>query len=76
MSILAITGGTGFVGGRTIERDLVAIDGPDGAIARGLAEYDAAEATMLIGRRSEDQATLLGYALRAALVHRSHMALL
>jgi glutamate 5-kinase len=56
--------------------DLVAIDGPDGPVARGLSDYDASEATRLIGTRSEDQVALLGYAPRAALVHRSHMALL
>ena len=56
--------------------DLVAIDGPEGHVARGLAEYDSAEAMALLGTRSEDQAALLGYAPRAALVHRSHMALL
>lgn len=56
--------------------DLVTIDGPDGTIARGLAEYDAIEAARLLGLRSEDQAAVLGYAPRAALVHRSHLALL
>lgn len=56
--------------------DLVAIVGPDGPIARGLAEYDAEDAARLLGRRSEDHAAILGYAPRAALVHRSHMALL
>ena len=56
--------------------DLVAIDGPDGAIARGLAEYDAADAARLLGRRSDEHAAILGYAPRAALVHRNHMALL
>jgi len=70
-----LAAGVTAVTGDFARGDLVAIDGPDGAIARGLAEYDAGEATMLIGRRSEDQATLLGYAPRAALVHRSHMAL-
>lgn len=56
--------------------DLVAIVGPDCPIARGLSEYDAADAAKVIGRRSEDHAALLGYAPRAALVHRNHMALL
>lgn len=55
--------------------DLVIIQGPAGPIARGLAEYDAAEARRLLGRRSEDQAAILGYAPRAALVHRNHLAL-
>ena len=56
--------------------DLITIDGPAGPLARGLAEYDAAETALLLGTRSEAQAALLGYAPRAALVHRSHMALL
>ena len=55
--------------------DLVSIEGPDGTVARGLSEYDAAEAVRLVGTRSEDQAAILGYAPRAALVHRNHLAL-
>ena len=55
--------------------DLVSIEGPDGTIARGLSEYDAAEAVRLVGTRSEEQAAILGYAPRAALVHRNHLAL-
>ncbi|RDE06641.1 glutamate 5-kinase [Sphingomonas aracearum] len=62
--------------GRFGRGDLVAIVGPDGPLARGLAEYDASEAERLIGRRSEEHGALLGYAPRSALVHRSHMALL
>jgi glutamate 5-kinase len=57
--------------------DLVAICGPDGKpVARGLAEYDAPDAGKIIGRRSDALAAILGYAPRAALVHRNHMALL
>jgi glutamate 5-kinase len=56
--------------------DLVTIAGPAGPIARGLSEYDAADAARLLGRRSDEHAALLGYAPRAALVHRNHMALL
>ncbi|PVE59674.1 glutamate 5-kinase [Arthrobacter sp. TPD3018] len=55
--------------------DLVSIEGPDGTVARGLCEYDAAEAMRLVGTRSEEQAAILGYAPRAALVHRNHLAL-
>jgi glutamate 5-kinase len=55
--------------------DLVSIEGPHGTIARGLSEYDAVEATRLVGTRSEEQAAILGYAPRAALVHRNHLAL-
>jgi glutamate 5-kinase len=57
--------------------DLIAIHAADGRpIARGLAEYDAADAVRIAGRRSEEQAAILGYAPRATLVHRSHMAML
>jgi glutamate 5-kinase len=56
--------------------DLLAIDGPDGPVARGLSEYDAGDAARLIGRRSDEHAAILGHAPRAALVHRNHLALL
>jgi glutamate 5-kinase len=56
--------------------DLVSIAGPDGLLARGLSEYDLADAVRLLGRKSDEHAAILGYAPRAALVHRSHMALL
>ncbi len=74
-SLLA-AGATG-VFGKFKRGDLVAIIGPGGAsIARGLSEYDAADAARLCGTRSEDQAAILGYAPRSALVHRNQMALL
>ena len=73
-SLLA-AGATRVTGG-FLRGDLVAIIGPDGrTLARGLSEYDAAEATALTGKRSDEQAEILGYAPRAALVHRNHMAL-
>jgi len=56
--------------------DLVTIAGPDRMIARGLSEYDAADAARLVGRRSDEHAAILGHAPRAALVHRNHLALL
>lgn len=57
--------------------DLVAIVGPDGSVfARGLSEYDADQAARLCGRRSDEQAVILGHAPRSALVHRNQMALL
>ncbi len=45
-------------------------------IARGLAEYYAAEARLIIGRRSDALADILGHTPRAALVHRDHMVML
>lgn len=57
--------------------DVVDIIGPDGAtIARGLSEYDASEARRIIGLRSDDIETVLGYAPRSALVHRDQMVVL
>ena len=74
-SLLA-AGATGVSGGFA-RGDLVAVVGPDGrTLARGLSEYDAAEACAISGKRSDEHAAILGYAPRAALVHRNHMALL
>jgi glutamate 5-kinase len=57
--------------------DLIRVTDAGGrTIARGLAEYDAADAARIVGRRSEELADLLGYAPRSALVHRNHMAVL
>lgn len=55
--------------------DLVAITGPAGVVANGLAEYDAADAARIAGKRSEEAAAILGHAPRAALVHRNHMVM-
>jgi glutamate 5-kinase len=57
--------------------DLVAVAGPDGTVlARGLVEYGASEAALIMGKRSDALAAVLGYAPRGALVHRNHMAML
>ncbi|MEP9402692.1 glutamate 5-kinase [Sphingomonas sp. VNH70] len=57
--------------------DLVrVVDATGRTVARGLAEYDAADAARIVGRRSEELGELLGYAPRSALVHRNHMAVL
>ena len=71
-----LAAGTNRIDGDFVRGDLVAVVGPDGSVARGLAEYDATDARRLVGRKREDHAAILGYAPRAALVHRSHMALL
>lgn len=71
-----LAAGATAVSGDFARGDVVTIAGPDGPIARGLAEYDAGEMQRLLGRRSEEQEALLGYAPRAALIHRNHMALL
>lgn len=73
-SLLA-AGATEIVG-KFSRGDVVAIEGPDGVLARGLAEYDSGQMTDLLGRRSEDHEALLGHAPRSALVHRNHMAMI
>jgi glutamate 5-kinase len=56
--------------------DAVSLRGPDGEdLGRGLVAYDAAEASLIVGRSSGDIETLLGYAGRAEMVHRDDMAL-
>jgi len=72
-----LAAGATKVEGRFARGDLLVIVGPDGRqLARGLAEYSNIEASQIVGRRSEEHAAILGYAPRAALIHRSHMALL
>ena len=56
--------------------DAVAVRGPAGVIAHGLAEYGAADCAKLLGRKNSEQAALLGYAPRSAVVHRDQMELL
>ena len=74
-SLLA-AGATG-VEGRFARGDVIDIVGPDAAVlARGLSEYDAGDAARIVGRRSDALAAILGYAPRAALVHRDHMVML
>lgn len=69
--------GATAVSGRFARGDVVDVIGPDDhPIARGLAEYDAEEAARLVGLRSDRLEAILGYAPRAALVHRDHMVLL
>ena len=54
--------------------DLVAIFGARGErLGQGLVEYTAAECRAILGLREDEQAARLGYAPRAAVVHRDHM---
>ncbi len=56
--------------------DPIEIAGPDGAVvAKALAGYDAQEARIIMGHRSDRIAELLGHPGRAALVHRDDMVL-
>jgi glutamate 5-kinase len=82
-AVAALAGGASLlaagatrVEGRFDRGDMVLIEGPAGPVARGLSEYALADVQRLLGRRSEEQAAILGYAPRAALVRRDHMALL
>ncbi|MGN6690178.1 MAG: PUA domain-containing protein, partial [Sphingopyxis sp.] len=57
--------------------DILDIAGPDGRIvARGLSEYIAADAAAILGLGRDAQEAALGYAPRAAIVHRDHMVLI
>jgi len=72
-----LAAGVTAVEGRFARGDVLDIVGPDNhVLARGLAEYDAPDATRIIGRRSDALADILGYAPRAAMVHRDHMVLM
>lgn len=54
--------------------DPVSIIGPMGeALGKGLVRYTVAEATAIAGHRSGQIETILGYAGRAALIHRDDM---
>jgi glutamate 5-kinase len=44
-------------------------------VAKALAGYDAREARVIMGHRSDRIAGLLGHAGRAALVHRDDLAI-
>lgn len=56
--------------------DTIAILGASGReIARGLAGYDADEARQIAGKKSAEIAAILGYAGRAAMVHRDDLVM-
>jgi glutamate 5-kinase len=68
-------GVTGVEGG-FLRGDPIEVVGPDGAVvAKALAGYDAFEARIILGHRSDRIADLLGHPGRAALVHRDDLAL-
>jgi len=68
-------------GVRTVEGDfsrgdtvaVMALDGRE--IARGLSGYDAQEARLIAGKKSADIESVLGYAGRAAMVHRDDLVM-
>ncbi|MEL6913028.1 MAG: glutamate 5-kinase [Pseudomonadota bacterium] len=68
--------GVTAVDGRFGRGDAIALTGPDGAaVGIGLSRYTAEEADLIKGLHTADFADVLGYAGRAALVHRDDMAL-
>jgi len=71
-----LAAGATRVEGRFARGDLVTVAAPDGPVARGLSEYDSADAARIAGRRSDDHAALLGYAPRTCLIHRNHLVML
>lgn len=57
--------------------DLVTICDISGRkLAQGLSEYSVHECEAIAGKRADQQAQILGYAPRAAVVHRDHMVML
>lgn len=57
--------------------EIIAVVGPDGQeIARGLANYGAAEAAKIIGKPSADIEAALGYVAEPELIHRDNLVIL
>jgi glutamate 5-kinase len=72
-----LAAGVRAVSGQFERGDVLDIAGPDGiVVARGLSEYPSADAALILGLPRDAQEAALGYAPRAAMVHRDHMALL
>jgi glutamate 5-kinase len=68
--------GVARVAGDFLRGDPVRIVGPEGVeLAKGLVGYSAAEAAKITGRQSAEIEEILGYAGRAALVHRDDMVI-
>ncbi len=62
------------VSGEFARGDVIAVTGPDGLeIARGLANYSAAEARLIARKPSGQIEALLGYANEPELIHRDNM---
>jgi glutamate 5-kinase len=63
--------------GRFERGDTVSIIGPDGTeVARGICAYSDSDAARIIGRRSAEIETLLGFRGRDEIVHRDDLVLL
>jgi glutamate 5-kinase len=69
-------GATG-VSGSFKRGDVVDIVGADGeTLARGLSEYDSADAALICGKKSSELEAILGAVPRQVLVHRDQMVML
>ncbi|MBL8333741.1 MAG: glutamate 5-kinase [Rubrivivax sp.] len=65
------------VQGEFVRGDVIAVCAPDGqVIARGLANYSAAEARLIARKPSASIEALLGYANEAEMIHRDNLVLL
>jgi glutamate 5-kinase len=68
--------GVKMVSGRFQRGDTVVVKSEDGReLARGLIAYDAEDATRLIGRRTVEIESILGYRGRDEMIHRDDLAL-
>jgi glutamate 5-kinase len=64
------------VQGEFVRGDVIAVRSPDGAeIARGLANYSAAEARLVARKPSSQIEALLGYANEPEMIHRTNLVL-
>jgi glutamate 5-kinase len=80
----ALEGGASLLAAGVIEAagefergDLVTVVSAKGdRVAQGLCEYSARDCRAILGLRHEAQAEALGYAPRAAVIHRDHLVLL
>jgi glutamate 5-kinase len=63
--------------GRFDRGDTVSVLGPDGnEIARGICAYSDADAARIIGRRSSEIESLLGFRGRDEMIHRDDLAVM
>ena len=72
-----LPGGVLAVQGDFRRGDVVEVQSVDGvALARGQAQYNAAESTRIIGRHSRESETILGFRYDEAMIHRDDLVLL
>jgi glutamate 5-kinase len=63
--------------GRFDRGDTISVLAPDGAeVARGIVAYSDADATRIMGRKSSEIETLLGFIGRAEMIHRDDLVIL